>query len=151
VSGIRSTYRKLRDEALADWWDVQEATLSPHYRHWALPYNTRAPKELEIPRATLHRLLAARTAHGDFAWYHRKFNHPDAKVTCSCGKDKSPEHLVLCRKAKKKFKHWPARPQLPFDTSQEAISYLSILLSNPKYFLEYLNITEFYSKICPRG
>ena len=33
--------------------------------------------------------------HGDFGWYHQRFNHKDATLTCSCGCNKSPKHLAL--------------------------------------------------------
>jgi ribonuclease HI len=152
ISGIRSIYRELRNHALAEWWETQETTLSLHYRYWALPYNTRPSKELDLPRSTLQRLLAARTSHGDFAWYHRKYKHPDANIRCSCRKLKTPEHLVMCRKAQKLYKHWPVKPDVPIGRDKkDARAYLRILLQNPQHFVEYLNLTEFYSKICPRG
>src|SRR5271168_525072 len=68
------------------------------YKKWGLDYQMKLPPELNLPRATLHRLLAIRSSHGDFSWYHTKFNHKDAKLVCSCGQPKSPEHLVFCRK-----------------------------------------------------
>ncbi|RAL63124.1 hypothetical protein DID88_004206 [Monilinia fructigena] len=37
-----------------------------------------------------------RTAHGDFAQYHRRFGHTDAELNCLCGYAKTPEHLVFC-------------------------------------------------------
>lgn len=90
-----------------------------------------------------------RTAHGDFDWYHRKYNHDDAKLTCSCGRAKSPEHLALCAIARHKMRHWPLRPRpRPPANTQEALDYLQSLA--PKDFAELLRVTEFYSKICTR-
>lgn len=57
----------------------------------------RKPPELELPRWLLHRLIAARTGHGDFASYHRRFRHEDAILECVCGQETSPTHFVRCR------------------------------------------------------
>ena len=60
--------------------------------------------ELELPRASLHRLLAERSGHGDFATYHRRFNHDESSITpCRCGEEKSPGHFVECTEARTKL------------------------------------------------
>lgn len=64
--------------------------LSVYYKKWELPYVVKPLPELSLPRSILHRLLAIRTGHGDFSWYHTKFNHEDAKLDCSCGQPKTP-------------------------------------------------------------
>src|SRR5699024_5674523 len=51
----------------------------------------RVPPELKLPRYALGKLVAARTGHGDFAEYHRRFQHEGAKLTCSCGAHKAPK------------------------------------------------------------
>jgi ribonuclease HI len=150
VSGIRSTFRTLRREAQRSWWTSCSTKLSSWYKKWGLEYQVKLPPELNLPRATLHRLLAIRSSHGDFSWYHTKFKHTDAKLVCSCGQPKSPEHLVLCRKTKAAFKHWPARPPLPPTSSSEGFKYLACLLAKPTDFAKLLGVTEFYSKICTR-
>ena len=99
VSGILSTFRNLRRDAQRSWWTSCSTKLSRWYRKWGLEYQVKLPPELNLPRGTLHRLLAIRSSHGDFSWYHTKFNHTDAKLVCSCGHPKSPEHLVLCGSA----------------------------------------------------
>ena len=73
VSGIRSIYRQHRHFAQQAWWEKVSPKLSKWYAKWGLDYKVGLPKELDLPRATLHRLLAIRSSHGDFAWYHRKF------------------------------------------------------------------------------
>lgn len=117
-------------------------------------YRLKEPEELRLPRSVLHRLLAAKTGHGDFAWYHRKFKHEDAVLNCSCGHYKSPEHMVYCRKAKKSFKDWPwpddSRRTLPQSDSEHA-KYLSWLLETPSAFHRFLEVTRFFTDICPRG
>ena len=83
---------------IATWWATVEPKLSGRYRKWALPYEVKPLKELDLPRSTLHRLLAIRTGHGDFDWYHTKFKHDDVVLNCSCGKKKTLDHLVHCRR-----------------------------------------------------
>ena len=77
-------------------------------------YVVKPLPELGLPCSILHRLLALRTSHGDFSWYHRKFSHIDASLTCSCGQLKTPEHIVLCRKTKAAFRFWPQKPLTPY-------------------------------------
>jgi hypothetical protein len=77
----------------------EKTKLSKWYKSWDLAYTPRSgPKELDLPRVTLATRLSIRSMHGDFVWYHRKYNHTDANLTCSCRQDKTPEHLALCRK-----------------------------------------------------
>ena len=107
---------------------------------------------MTLPRATLHRLPAIRTTHGDFSWYHEKFRHEKAELKCSCGRHKTPEHLVMCRKVQKPtmFRRWPLRPAWPPGSRKEALTYLGRLLANPDRFQEYLKLTRFYSEVCTR-
>ncbi|KAF7139762.1 hypothetical protein CNMCM5793_008043 [Aspergillus hiratsukae] len=81
------------------WWTKASAKLSRRYRQWDFTYEVKPPPELDLHRPVLHRWLALRSSRGDFDWYHRRFCHGDAKLTCSCGRNKSPEHLALCTKA----------------------------------------------------
>jgi len=152
MSGIRSIFRTLRREAQSSWWARCSTKLSPQYRKWDLDYRVTPPPELELPRSTLHRLLAIRSTHGDFSWYHRRFNHTEANLSCSCGKPKDPTHLVRCRKTAKRFARWPLKPysRVPPTTPKEAHGYLRGLLAKPTDFANFLDVTEFYSKICPR-
>jgi hypothetical protein len=150
ASGIRSVYRDLRRDAQCSWWAKYNSKLSPWYKQWKLDYKVKLPPELELPRPTLHRLLAIRSAHGDFSWYHRKYVHDNAKLTCSCGRVKDPEHLVRCRKTARIFRLWPHKPLSPPADSTEGIEYLMYLMEKPADFAKLLTVTEFYSKICPR-
>lgn len=151
LSGIRSiAKRKLRSIRL-EWWTTKGRKLSQWYRDWGLGYDThKAPKELSLPRNVLQRLIALRTTHGDFAWYHRKFRHDDAKLDCACGMAKSPAHLVHCSRTQRLFAQWPARPRWPPCDRKEGLEYLDQLLKSPDDFAAFLELTEFYSKICTR-
>lgn len=148
VSGIRSIFRSLRRETQCSWWTKRATKLSTWYRKWGLSYAVKPLPELDLPRSTLHRLLALRTSHGDFSWYHRKFSHTDATLTCSCGQPKTPEHIVLCRKTRTAFQFWPQRPQALPTNQKEGIEYLTRLIEKPADFASFLRITEFYSRIC---
>ncbi len=138
VCGIRSIAQSLKKAAMSSWWAAVEPKLSGRYRKWALPYEVKPLKELDLPRSTLHRLLAIRTGHGDFDWYHTKFKHDKAVLDCSCRKKKTPDHLVYCPKALSTFGTWPLRPKWPPQNQYEGWEYLRQLLSSPLNFEKFL-------------
>jgi hypothetical protein len=72
VSGIRSVFYVLRKEAQLSWWAQSSTKLSNEYKKWNLEYRVTPLPELDLPRATFHRLLSIRSSHGDFSWYHTK-------------------------------------------------------------------------------
>jgi hypothetical protein len=153
ASGIRTVAKALLKHARNIWWESKKATLSTWYNQWNLPYiTTTTPPELELPQPTLARLLAIRSTHGDYAWYHTKFKHEDAKMKCSCGCLKTPGHLVHCRKptTSRVFHKWPNRPIYPPNSEYEGKQYLAYLLSHPQEFEAFLKHTEFYTAICSR-
>lgn len=61
-----------RQDLVEKWWsDVCPA----RYHNLDLKMCRRKPPELAIPIRLLHKQLAARTGHGDFAARHRRLNH----------------------------------------------------------------------------
>lgn len=80
LAHLRRLAREQPRDAFKAWWST-EAPES--YRPLDLEATTNCPPELTLPRATLHSLLAARSHHGDFAQYHERFNHEDARLDCS--------------------------------------------------------------------
>ncbi|EDN05447.1 predicted protein [Histoplasma mississippiense (nom. inval.)] len=104
------------------------STAAPAYGLYrpTVEYQVKAPPELTMPRHALHRWLALRSSHGDFSWYHRRFQHADARLTCVCGHNKSPEHLVLCRHSQRHFLHWPKRPAARPHNRATAVAYLGV-------------------------
>lgn len=150
VCGIRSVANKIKKEATRAWWESVAPKLSQRYRQWELPYAVKPPPELSLPRATLHRLLALRTGHGDFSWYHTKFKHEDAKLECSCGSLKSPEHLVFCKRIFRYLYNWPLKPRRPPRSKEESLFYLQQLMKEPQRFLDFTQLTSFYTKVCTR-
>lgn len=152
VSGIRSLAKQKVSDARQRWWNRISSRLSTWYKAIEPAYHVKSLPELDLPRAILHRLLAIRTTHGDFDWYHTKFKHDDAKTHCVCGRRKTPLHLVLCSRTQRRFNQWPkkTRPDLPPATRADALAYLRVLCSTPKDFEKFLRVTEFYSKFCTR-
>ncbi|EDN09180.1 conserved hypothetical protein [Histoplasma mississippiense (nom. inval.)] len=153
VSGVRTVAKQLSQEARRKWWSGACGKLSDWYRGWSfsrptVEYQVKAPPELTMPRHALHRWLALRSSHGDFSWYHRRFQHADARLTCVCGHNKSPEHLVLCRHSQRHFLHWPKRPAARPHNRATAVAYLGSL--TPTDFVELLDCTQFYTRYCTR-
>ncbi|EDN02891.1 predicted protein [Histoplasma mississippiense (nom. inval.)] len=151
VSGVRTVAKQLSQEARRKWWSGACGRLSDWYRGWSfsrptVEYQVKAPPELTMPRHALHRWLALRSSHGDFSWYHRRFQHADARLTCVCGHNKSPEHLVLCRHSQRHFLHWPKRPAARPHNRATAVAYLGSL--TPTDFVELLDCTQFYTRYC---
>lgn len=153
VSGIRTLARKQVSQAQATWWGIASRKLSRWYNGWKLPYTIKELPELSLPRPILHRLLAIRTNHGDFSWYHNKFHHVDAKLVCACKRSKTPDHLVLCNRTQRRFNRWPkgSRPRLPPTSRKEGMAFLRDLCAAPLDFASFLSTTEFYSKYCTTG
>ena len=95
LAHIRRMAKKQPKEAFQKWW---QANTPSTYQALGLEATTDCPKELRIPRPALHHILAARSRHGDFAEYHERFNHEDARTHCSCNRRKSASHIFYCRK-----------------------------------------------------
>ncbi|RKK35990.1 hypothetical protein BFJ67_g13012, partial [Fusarium oxysporum f. sp. cepae] len=138
---LRRIARQKPKEAFEAWW----STSAPeHYRYKRLNLKatTGSPPELSLPRAALHHLLAARSLHGDFAAYHERFDHVDARLVCSCGRRKAPDHIFYCRKV-------PPHHRIRLAPSPNAAVNLAI----GKDFTKYIDLSKdsaFFGKICPR-
>lgn len=68
---LRRLTNQRRQALLDDWW---KEACPPRYR------------ELALSRRLLRELIAARTGHGNFAAYHRRFNNAHAPMECTCGR-----------------------------------------------------------------
>ena len=151
LAGIKSIARKALHDTQQTWWSKKKESLSTWYKRWDLDYAPRrGQRELDLPRATLARLLSIRSMHGDFAWYHRKFRHEEANLTCSCGRDKTPEHFAFCRKTLGAFSRWPLRPPIPPSSQAEGLAYTAVLVGDPGAFKAFIRLTKYYTRICPR-
>ncbi len=96
---------ELYDAAVRTYWDAKAPA---QYRALRVEARSRLPKELSLPRRELGHLLAVRSGHGDFANYHRRFNHTDALLDCSCSSEKERLHFFYCRRMRR-HRHRPHR------------------------------------------
>ncbi|RKK17283.1 hypothetical protein BFJ66_g17959 [Fusarium oxysporum f. sp. cepae] len=136
---LRRIARQKPKEAFQAWW----STSAPEqYKRLNLKATTGCSPELSPPRAALHHLLAAKSLHGDFAAYHERFNHDDARLLCSCGRRKAPDHIFYCRKV-------PPRHRMRLAPSPNAAVNLAV----GKDFTKFIDLSKnsaFFGKICPR-
>ena len=156
-AGIRSIGRKLLQLAAHDAWSKAQCRLSAHYRQngGVFSASSKCPESLKINRTALGKLLALKTTHGDFTWYHKKYKHDDYQPNCSCGRTKTPQHLVHCVKSRRLFNDWPwpkwMRRRPTTDRPATRNTYFSLLLRDASLFAQFLEVTDFYRKICPRA
>ena len=99
----------------------------------------RRPHELFFPRATLGRLLAAWSGHGDFAQYHERFGHEDAKFECLCGRPKTPHHFYYC---------WEGHKASPQPWRSQQVDEILRSKSGTRDIHEWLQRSHFYCTIC---
>jgi ribonuclease HI len=130
MGALRRT--KYQDVCENDWHKTQ-GSLSQRYKSWSLDCSLKCPPELEaqLPRGIHHKLLALRTGHGDFAWYQSSINRRTTWYSAA----EWP---------------WPDRPKIFPETSREKRLYLKDLQASPRLFRKFLQITGFFSSICPR-
>ncbi|KAL8367089.1 hypothetical protein RB599_010924 [Gaeumannomyces hyphopodioides] len=139
VAGVKALARKMSRDARNAWF---EKNLPERYKDIGLPpIPQRLPDALQLHRRVLQRLIAAHTGHGDFDWYHRRFQHEDDNP-CRCGRNKSPSHPVFCRLARAKEKEWPkADPAPAFDRP----GYWKKLLQKPTLFASFVEATNYFT------
>ncbi|MGH7965947.1 MAG: ribonuclease H family protein [Candidatus Binatia bacterium] len=139
LAHIRRMAKKRSKEAFQSWW---QQNAPERYKELNLGATADCPKELLMPRPILHHLLAARSHHGDFADYHERFNHDTARITCSCGRRKTPSHIFYCRKV-------APRHRLRLTPS----AYVAIHQAIGKDCEKFTNIAKessFFRNICPQ-
>lgn len=81
------------------------------YQRLAIPISARRTPELKLLSCrALRLLLAARSGHGDFEWYHRRFRYYDAvtRRPYGCGQNTSSNHIFNCHSIPSPLKS-PAR------------------------------------------
>lgn len=139
LAHLRRIARQKPKDTFETWW----STSAPEqYKRLNLKATTGCPPELLLPRAALHHLLAARSLHGDFAAYHERFDHDDARLVCSCGRRKATDHIFYCRKV-------PPRHRIRLTPSPNAAVNLAV----GKDFTKFIDLSKnsaFFGKICPR-
>ncbi|KAJ3455314.1 hypothetical protein MRS44_013914 [Fusarium solani] len=136
---LRRIARQKPKEAFRTWWP----SASPEqYKRFNLKATIACPRELSLPRTVLHHLLAARSLHGDFAAYHERFNHTEARVLCSCNRRKTPDHIFYCRKV-------PPRKRARLAPSPNTAVNLALGKDFDK-FVKLAKTSAFFDRICPR-
>jgi hypothetical protein len=79
LASLKRIARAAARGAITQLW---AATAPANYIELMVKYLTTTD-ELHSNRAALGYILAARSQHGDFAAYHKRFNHENATVNCS--------------------------------------------------------------------
>ena len=123
-------------QKLAEEWWLKNRT--DRYEDLDLLMRRKRPPELDLPRWAYHRLIAARTGHGDFASYHRRFQHQNEEILCKCGREKRPWHFAECRPAIQKWQTETAEPQ---PRIRDMIGQ-----EGWQVFWRFLTVTKCYSK-----
>ncbi len=154
VSYIRSMARQMMHKTRQAWMTKKLDEL-PVYKTNSPSFPPR-PSTLRTRRATLHHLLAARTGHGDFPAYHRRFAHAPETYDpdCLCGREKSPNHYAFCRKLKTQGLRLQLYPNdddmrnLRVQTPAEALE--KWLWHHPEKWVALVEETSFFRTIAPR-
>ncbi|KAI1004570.1 hypothetical protein K3495_g3648 [Podosphaera aphanis] len=94
LASLKNWQEAREKESREEWW---RENIPQSYSKLEINSAPRAPKELLFTRRSLGQLIAARTGHGDFAAYHSRFNHKEARMECLCGSRKTPTHFLFCR------------------------------------------------------
>ncbi|POS87841.1 hypothetical protein EPUL_001568 [Erysiphe pulchra] len=92
---LRRLMQQKRQLLVEKWWSE---VCPARYQDLDLKMRRRKPPELSLPWRLLHKLLAARTGHGDFATYHRRLNNIDAILECVCGRETTLTHFIRYRR-----------------------------------------------------
>lgn len=96
-TSISRAQRLLNERYEANILAYWEKSAPVRYKYLNISMTGKIPKEVcFLSRRNLGRLLSARSGHGDFAAYHRRFKHENADLLCECGEENTPEHPFVC-------------------------------------------------------
>ncbi|KAI1007378.1 hypothetical protein K3495_g852 [Podosphaera aphanis] len=141
TAGIKHFVKESISRSTGNIWNLLSPSLGL-YQQLYLSTSPNRPKELELPRSTLGRILATRTGHGDFAEYHDRFRHPEANMNCLCGHRKSPLHFFFCYIAKRRVPRPPGPPS-------EVFPFLLGTYKGGLVLHKWLQESRFFLEICP--
>lgn len=137
ISWVKRHLKAQKKREFDDWWKDQA-----EQRYQFVGTHAVSKKPLSShKRKTLHRLLAARSGHGDFADYHERFGHRESNNNCSCGKRKSPRHIFYCKKIRG---HRLVHGYIP------DVAIFEFFGEEGDKWAIYVEESEFYTRICPR-
>lgn len=116
---IRAQAKKSHENRLTQWW----AEVAPERcKVLGLEMYLGCHSEPQSNRSSLHHLLAAQSARGGFAAYHKRVSHDDAKRECSCGWQKILDQPCLLLQAYSIRKETAARPLLRHPDRRAALA-----------------------------
>ncbi|KAL5611480.1 uncharacterized protein BROUX77_001636 [Berkeleyomyces rouxiae] len=98
LSWARSHFRACITTEFRTWWSNEGCANRPHLSR-PLEAPKKAWKSLldDTERKLARAVLTALSGHGDYADYHRRFNHLNAVLTCPlCDAETTPEHIWVC-------------------------------------------------------
>lgn len=146
VAEITRIARTRAPALLREWWLA--AARPRRYAGAGPPAEPRRPSELNLGRGLLHHLLAARSDHGDFEAYHKRFRHA-GNHRFSCGGGKSTAYLAFCRITRLSQARWPTpevdRNPGPAPTAPAQV-YWDALLQDPAAFQQFDEVTGYFSR-----
>ena len=125
-----------------EWW---RDNAPPAYRSLEIQWQGK-PKELELARPLLGKLIQHRTGHGDFGQYHRRWNHLDAELSCSCGREKTPVHFYFCKGIRRRA---PPDPWLRRAGVHDTVDWVLGTAEGAFRWAEVMCETSFFQDICP--
>lgn len=91
IAQAKSRLEKRYNSSLVSFWSSQASK-----RYKDLYLKNKFPNSSRItllPRCSLGTLFAERSGYGDFTSYLRRIHHSNSEIYCSCGLEKSSEHL----------------------------------------------------------
>lgn len=142
LAGLQRWAKQQSALALTKLWAI---TAPQSYQDLGIRTSPPNPKELQLSRFYLGKILAARSGHGDFANYHERFKHQDACLYCSCGSKKGPIHFFFCPRARRRAK-LPSKAKTPSEALDELLGHPAGVVSLATWFKK----TGFFVDICPR-
>ena len=137
IAWVKRDLRNRNRKDFREWWNAQG---EPRYKGLD-SFAVVKQSLVSFQRATLHRLLAARSGHGDFAVYHERFGHTDSNNHCSCGERKTPQHIFFCRRLR-------GHRLLPRNAPR--VAYTQFLGEESRKWARFVEDSKFFTNICPR-
>lgn len=137
ISWVTRHLKNRTKQDFTKWWEAQ----MEHRYDSIYPFAVTKQPLVMSKRSTLHRILAARSGHGDFAAYHERFGHTDSNNHCSCGERKATTHVFLCKKLR-------GNRLLPRHAPRAAI--IQFLGEGSGKMAKFIEKSNFFTRVCPR-
>ena len=142
TSYLRRERRIRFEQDSREWW---ESNAPSAYQNLAIQWQEK-PKELKLARLLLGKLIQHRTGHGDFGQYHQRWNHLDAEISCSCGREKTPVHFYFCKKVHRRA---PPDRWLRKAGVRDTVDWMLGTAEGASRWAEVMCETSFFEDICP--